>query len=302
MTDKIDYNGISWVNISNPTKSDFDNIIKTYNLNDVEPDDILSKVQRPKYEDYDNFKFMVLHYPIFPNKSYRLVMEELDIIWNDKFLITIHSNRLTKVQNLFNYIKNDESKKQKYLSQGTDFLLYRITYELVMMIFPQMNQISKEIDLLDSSFEKLKPSKIVERMSALRRNIIFLQTSLKPARSIFRNLENIVEAEDGSDKDIHWGDIADFIGKILDMAEDYQELIEGIYSSIDTMLTYRTNSIMKALTMISVIMLPLTLITGFFGMNIELPFADLKTASIYISGFMGIITVAMLLYFKLRKF
>lgn len=302
MMDKIDYNGIIWVNISNPTKSDFDNIIKTYNLNDIEPDDILSKVQRPKYEDYDNFKFMVLHYPIFPNKSYRLIMEELDIIWNDKFLITIHSNRLTKVQNLFNYIKNDENKKQKYLSEGTDFLLYRITYELVMMIFPQMNQISKEIDLLDSSFEKIKPVKLVERMSALRRNIIFLQTSLKPARSIFRNLENIVESYDSSDRDIHWGDIADYLGKILDMAEDYQELIEGIYSSIDTMLTYRTNSIIKTLTMISVIMLPLTLITGFFGMNIKLPFADLKTASIYISGFMGIITVAMLLYFKLRKF
>ena len=84
MTDKIDYNGIIWVNISNPTKIDFDNVIKTYDLTDIEPDDILSKVQRPKYEDYDNFKFMVLHYPVFPIKSYRLIMEELDIIWNDK--------------------------------------------------------------------------------------------------------------------------------------------------------------------------------------------------------------------------
>jgi magnesium transporter len=139
-------------------------------------------------------------------------------------------------------------------------------------------------------------------MSALRRNIIFLQTSLKPARAIFRNLENIVESEEDPEKDIHWGDIADFIGKILDMAEDYQELIEGIYSSIDTMLTYRTNSIMKTLTMISVIMLPLSLITGFYGMNIELPFADLKPAGIYIGGFMGIVAIAMLLYFKARKF
>lgn len=102
--------------------------------------------------------------------------------------------------------------------------------------------------------------------------------------------------------DIYWGDIGDYVVKLLDMAEDYQELIEGLYSSIDTLLTFRTNNIMKTLTIFNVIMLPLTFITSFYGMNIRLPFMDWPFASLVIGGVMFLITGAMILYFRMRRF
>ena len=86
------------------------------------------------------------------------------------------------------------------------------------------------------------------------------------------------------------------------MAEDYQELLEGLYSSIDTLLTYRTNNIIKTLTIFSVIMLPLSFITGFFGMNLKLPFENLSFGVIIVSIVMAVIALAMLIFFKIRKF
>ncbi|MCK4798325.1 MAG: magnesium transporter CorA family protein [Spirochaetes bacterium] len=306
MIEKLTNNNLTWINIQNPTQEDLDYLKKTYKFHDLDLEDCRSKVQRPKFEEYDEYKFIVLHFPIMPRSGYRLTMEEADIFWGKNYIITLHSNSLSKMTNIFNSLRKDEENLKKYFSKGSDYLLYKILHEMVLMIFPLMNQISNEIDFLDTSFDTIKPSKMIERMSALRRNIIFLQTSLKPQKGIFLIFENQLADQEQKDMDVYWGDIGDYIGKLLDTAEDYQELTDGLYSSIDTLLTYRMNNIMKTLTIFSVIMLPLSFITGFYGMNVRLPlentFGDSLITAGIITGFMGIVAITMIMYFKIRKF
>jgi magnesium transporter len=169
-----------------------------------------------------------------------------------------------------------------------------------------MTKMTNEIDYLDNNFHRMKASAIIERISTLRRNIIFLQTALRPQRGIFSIFENQLADQEKLELDVYWGDIGDYLGKLIDTAEDSQELIEGLYSSIDTLLTFRTNNIMKTLTLFSVIMMPLSLITGFFGMNIKLPFQEWLPQSFaavgVISTIMIVIAVAMIIYFRVRKF
>lgn len=308
MREELNHNNLKWLNITSPTPEFLEKIKNEHNFHDLDMEDCKSKVQRPKLEEYDDYKFLVLQFPVENNQNYRLRIEEVDIFLGNNFLITIQNNSLKKITDIFKRIKNDKDVQKKYFSFGSNYLLYKILQELVLGIFPIMTKIGTEIDILDNIFEKIKPNKLIERISALRRNIIFLQTSLKPQRSIFLLFENTQDEKSANEEmDIYWGDIGDGLGKILDMAEDYQELIEGLYSSIDTLLSYRINSIMKTLTIFSVIMLPLTFITSFYGMNIALPLqkrfgeSSLLTVGI-LSGIMIAIAVVMWLYFKIRRF
>ncbi|MCG8571743.1 MAG: magnesium transporter CorA family protein [Spirochaetes bacterium] len=302
MIQNIQYNGYTWYNIVDLTKDDLDFLYKKYKFHSLDLEDCMSKVQRPKIEEYDDYKFYVLHFPTIPRKGLRLRMEEVDIFWGRDYIVTIHNNHISKLTDFYNMIESNEEIRKKYFSKGPDYLLYRIIRELVNEIFPLMTRFSHEIDWIDSSFETMKPSKVIERISALRRNLIFIQTSLKPQKSIFSYFENALKDQEEKEMDIYWGDIGDYIGKILDMAEDYQELLEGLYSSIDTLLTFRMNNIMKTLTIFSVIMLPLTFITSMYGMNIQLPFMQSPHAFGVISGVMGSITLLMIIFFKFGRF
>ena len=302
MIEEVKYKNLKWINITSPTSQDLNFLEKEYKFHALDLEDCRSKVQRPKFEDYDNYKFLVFHFPVMKQVEYRLTMEEVDIFWGKNYLITLHSGVLIKINEIFNNSKEQKNIQNEYLSKDSDYLLYKIIHDLVLTIFPIMDRISKEIDIIDKSFDKLKPIKLIERISALRRNIIFLQTSFKPHKSIFAIFESRLENQEEKGMDIYWGDIGDYISKLMDMAEDYQELLEGLYSSIDTLLTYRTNNIIKTLTIFSVIMLPLSFITGFFGMNLKLPFENFPFAVEIISTIMILIALAMIIFFKIRKF
>ena len=306
MIEKITSNKLTWLDITNPTREDLAFLSEKYKFHDLDLEDCLSKVQRPKIEDYEEYTFLVLHFPVMQPRGYRLSIEEVDIFWGDDYVITLHSRNFSKISEIFDNVEKNKDLLKKYFSDDSDYLLYEVLHEVALSIFPIMNRISKEIDVLDNSFDTLKPLKLIERISALRRNIIFLQTSFKPNKNIFAILENQFEAQEEKGMDVYWGDIGDYIGKLMDMAEDYQELIDGLYSSIDTLLTYRTNSIIKTLTIFSVIMLPLTFITGFYGMNIRLPFQEEFAHSyesvLVVSGIMALIAIGMLIYFKIKRF
>ena len=302
MIEEMKNKKLKWLNIINPTSQDLNYLEKEYKFHALDLEDCRSKVQRPKFEDYDSYKFLVFHFPVMKQVEYRLIMEEVDIFWGKNYLITLHSGALIKLNEIFKDLKDRKTTVNEYLSKDSDYLLYKIIHDLVLTIFPIMDRISKEIDIIDKSFDKIKPIKLIERISILRRNIIFLQTSFKPHKSIFSIFESRLEKQEEKGMDIYWGDIGDYISKLMDMAEDYQELLEGLYSSIDTLLTYRTNNIIKTLTIFSVIMLPLSFITGFFGMNLKLPLANFPFAVEIISSIMILIALAMIIFFKIRKF
>ncbi len=301
MLNTISNKNVTWIDIVNPTPDDLNELRCRYNFHDLDLEDCLSKVQRPKMEQYDDYRFVVLHFPVVKNKGNRFVIDELDLFWGDDYLITIHSSKMSKLIDTFNYVKNTESQFDKYFSQGVDYLLYKILHKLIIQIFPIMTQISHDIDWIDANYDTIHPAKLIDKISALRRNIIFLQSSLKPQRNIFAMFESL-RAQRDKDMDVYWGDIGDYLNKLIDMAEDYQELTEGLYSSIDTLLTYRTNRIMKILTMISVISLPLTFLSSFYGMNIPLPFQESEHAFWIITSIMAGSSLAVGLYFKIRRF
>ncbi|MEG1762233.1 MAG: CorA family divalent cation transporter, partial [Bacteroidales bacterium] len=138
-------------------------------------------------------------------------------------------------------------------------------------------RISAEIELINRELFNKKAVQTIERISVTRRNIILLNTIFKPQLRLFHKFESgeikgyspeTMEMED------YWGNILDSYQKMWDMVEDNGELIEGLAKTFDSLQTNRTNEIVKIMTFISTLFLPLTFLTGLYGMNVDLPFME----------------------------
>jgi len=139
------------------------------------------------------------------------------------------------------------------------------------------------------------------QISITRKNIILINTIFKPQLPLFHKFESGQIEGFAENMEDYWGNILDYNQKMWDMAEDYQELIEGLSKTFDSLQTNRINDIMKTLTFFSAILLPLTFITGLYGMNIGLPLQNDSRSFILIMGLMLLVVVTMLFYFKRRK-
>ena len=144
---------------------------------------------------------------------------------------------------------------------------------------------------------------IVQDISLVRRDIIALRRVVKPQISIVGNLERKDRPFIQEELDVYFGDIADGFSRAWDILEDYREVIEGLSDTSDSVTSYRINDVMRVLTIISVVMLPLTLISGIYGMNLEwLPAADTFYGFFIIIGFMVLVAGGMLLFFRRRGY
>jgi len=134
-----------------------------------------------------------------------------------------------------------------------------------------------------------------------RRNIISLNTTFKPQLRFFQKIESGEIPGFASNMEEYWGHILDYYQKMWDMIEDYQEMIEGLSKTFDSLQTNKTNEIMRLLTFFSTVLLPLTLVASLYGMNIRLPFQDDPHSFWYLAFVEAVIVALLILFFKRKK-
>jgi len=183
----------------------------------------------------------------------------------------------------------------------SDTMLYRIMEKLMNSSLNLMRRLGLELDRINEDLFSKRAQKTILQISITRKNIILINTVFKPQLPLFHKFESGQIAGFAENMEDYWGNILDYNQKMWDMAEDYQELIEGLSKTFDSLQTNRINEIMKILTFFSAIMLPLTVITGFYGMNIGLPFQNEPQSYMIIIAMMGIVAVLMLFYFRRRN-
>ena len=167
-----------------------------------------------------------------------------------------------------------------------------------------LRKVGLDVELINRELLQEKQVKIIERISVTRKNLILINTIFKPQLRLFHLFETgkiTGFTEDVEYMEDYWGNILDYYQKVWDMTEDYEEMIEGLSQTFDSMLTNKTNETMKILTLISSIILPLTFITGLYGMNVELPLQEKAWAFWGLIGFMVVVAVCFYFFFRHRK-
>jgi magnesium transporter len=289
------------MHILNPSDENFDYLVENFNFHPLDIEDCRSKVQRPKIDIYDDYYFLILHFPCFDKANKFLEIKEVKIFWGKNFIITIGNSHWV-VRKFFNTVKEDiETFKEELSSETSDALLYEIMERLMKDTLSLLGRIGNEVDQINYGLFNDKSQKIIEKVSVTRKNIIQLDTSFRPQLRLFHKFESGEIKGYAEDMEEYWGNILDYYQKSWDMIEDNKELIEGLAKTFDSLQTNRINEIMKVLTLISTVMLPMTFIASLYGMNIGLPLQNKPEAFLILSIVMLLIVFGFLIFFIKKK-
>jgi magnesium transporter len=294
--------GLRWVKIERPTSLESGWLEEHFDVHPLDLEDVLSRNQRPKIDEYENYLFIVLHFPIFDRSVGRLNAGELDIFVGPDFLVTIPNQPLQPVEYLFERCRQKEEVREQLFSKGSGFLLYRIVDDSFDYCFPMLRKIGNKLDSLEEVIFEGRSEEVVRDLSNAKQEIINFRKVIRPQRTVLRDLENVKGRYLAADMDleIYFDDIVDSHERIWDMLENYKEVVEALEETNESYISHRVNDILRVLTAFSVIILPLTLIASLWGMNVGVPGEGDPDDFWLIVGGMTILLVSMLVYFRRR--
>jgi len=298
--ESLTWGNLTWVNIEAPTEREIEYLSQNYPFHHLDLDDCLSRKQRPKIDEYKDYLFLVLHFPVFNKEARVTTPSQVSVFIGENYLITLHKGELKPLVKLFRECQIDEESQQEYLGQGSGYLLYRIIDRLVDYCIPILNKIGDNIEEVeDNIFSSRGTPRAIEGISILRRDVISLRRIIWPMRAVIGSLEPKVRRFTKMDMSVYFGDMVDHVDKIWDGLDEYKEVIEGLNYTHDSLATNRTNEVMRMLTIIATILLPLTVVASIYGMNIPLPFQN-STYSLIFVLFIWLTIVGGMLYFFRR--
>ena len=263
---------LTWIYVEKPTKQDVEYLAQHFDFHILNLDDVLSRVQRPKIDEYPDHLFIVLHFPVY-NKGNRVTTpSEVDIFIGETYVVTIHkSGDLKPLANFFNECHVDEGICNTYMSRSSGFLLYHILDRVVNYCFPILDKVVDNAEKLEDLIFARPVPETVHEIMLIRRDIISFRRIIHPQISVVEVLEREEYPFFKEDQDIYFGDIADHIRKIWDGLEDCKEVVDGLVDTSNWLTSHRIQEIMRILTIVMAIMAPGTLIASIYGMNIHLP-------------------------------
>ncbi|HML86162.1 MAG TPA: CorA family divalent cation transporter, partial [Bacteroidales bacterium] len=213
------------------------------------------------------------------------------------YIITLGKSHWV-VSELFRNTKTQIESKEELEITTSDALLYHILEQLMKETYVLIRRIGDNVDSAGRDLFERRAIRTIERISITRKNIILLNTIFKPQLPVFNKFETGEIDGFAENMEEYWSNILDYIQKMWDLIEDYSELIEGYSKTFDSLQTNRTNEIIKALTIISSIILPLTFITGLYGMNVPLPLQESKLAFLMLVGVMFAVIAIFMIFFR----
>jgi len=299
--ESVTWNNLTWVNIERPTERETEYLAQNYPFHPLDLDDCLSRIQRPKIDEYKEYLFLVLHFPVFNKQTRATNPSQVSVFIGDKYLITLHKGELKPLVKLFRECEIEEEARQENFSQGSGYLLYRIIDRLVDYCLPILNRISANIEETeDNIFSSRGMPRAIGDISVLRRDVISFRRIIWPMRAVIGSLEPKIRRFTKMDLAVYFGDTVDHVDKIWDALDEYKEIIEGLNDTHDSLATNRTNEVMRMLTIIATILLPLTVVASIYGMNIPLPFQESGYSLIFVL-FVWVAIVSGMLYFFRRN-
>lgn len=294
---------IAWIDIKNPSKKDIDYLKQNFNFHPVTLNELLSPTLRPKVEQYDGYLFMVAHFPVYNPKKQTTESIEIDFLVTRNALITVHYENLPPLKEFWKECQKDNQPQEGHLEDAAAFLLYSVLGCLYNFSLRQIDHITKKINHIEEKMFKERGSEeIVERISLAHRDILDFRKTIKPQETIIDSLRVRGVEFFGKEMEPYFMDITGEYMRVWNLLENHQETIKALSETNDSLVSNRTNKIMRVLTVFAVIVFPLTLLAAVFGMNTKyLPIVGHLYDFWIICSIMLVATVLMLLFFKWRK-
>jgi magnesium transporter len=294
---ELSANGLSWVHVDRPGVVEAEVLAGRFGFHELDVEDVLSKRQRPKIDEYPDYLFVVLHFPFYDKSVQRLNAAELDVFLGQEFLITLPNAELLPVTYLFRRCEDDPDLRADLFSKGSGYLLYHVLDDLFDYCFPILDKIGTKLDAIEDDVFEGRSEEVVRDISNAKQEIISYRKIIKPERATVRVLERYTERFLPEDLEIYFDDIVDASERIWDLLDNFKEVVEALEATNESVISHRQNYRLQLLTVFSVVFLPLTLISGIFGMN----FGFSSPGFAAVVAVMGLLFLSAVSFFRWKR-
>lgn len=291
---------ITWINVDSVHQPEvLENIGKCFAFHTLVLEDILDTDQRPKIEDYNEYLYIVLKMLYYNEKKSEITTEQISLIVGPNYVISfqegIEGDVFTHLREL---IRNDKSRIRK---MGADYLAYSLIDAIVDNYFTILEKIGDNIELLEEKLVENPTTNVMHEIHMLKREMIFLRKAVWPLREVISGMERGHALIQESTR-IFLRDVYDHTIQVIDTVEIYRDMVSGMLDLYLSSISNRLNAVMKVLTIIATIFMPLTFIAGVYGMNFKyMPELEWRFGYPVILLVMLAISVVMLFFFRKKK-
>ncbi|MBM3254938.1 MAG: magnesium/cobalt transporter CorA [Candidatus Omnitrophica bacterium] len=294
-----DGKGLLWVDMCDLDDNDIDLLAEVFNLHPLTIEDFIMVNARPKVENFNDYLFLILFaMDSQDNIKGKINTSELDCCLGKNFLITTHNNGAS----VFTTIKDRIKKQSPIMKNSSDFLLYSILDYLVDSYFPVINNFDAMVDEMSDELFKDPSNETLRKIYVLKNEIMYLRRTIGPQADVMSLISRGDYPQILSCNTVYFRNIYDNLVRLNDIVGTSRDVVTGAMEAYVSVVSNRLNEVMKTLTVIATIMMPLTLIASIYGMNFKyMPEISHRYGYPAVISIMAVITILMLIFFRRRK-
>jgi magnesium transporter len=291
---------VTWINIDGIHELEIiEKIGSHFNIHPLVLEDIVNTGQRPKLEDYDDYIFFIVKMIYYDGENAEITSEQVSLILGSNFVISLQERE----RDVFNPIRERLRKaKGRIRKMKTDFLAYTLIDTIVDHYFIVLEKLGEDIEGLEEELVSNPTPETLQTIHTLKRELIFLRRSVWPLREAVISLERGESALIHESTGIYLRDVYDHTIQVIDTIETFRDMVSGMLDVYLSSISSRMNEVMKVLTIIATIFIPLTFVAGVYGMNFKyIPELEWHWGYAAALILMGIIALVMVLYFRRKR-
>ncbi len=263
--------GVLWVDFGGEEPEQTEDILlSTFEFHPLAIDDALHETHVPKVDDWERYLYIAMHAISFTSGEEDIEAIELDIFLGENFIVTHHDLPIDALNRVWEACKRDV----RYYKRGADHVLYKLTAELIVDYMQVVETLDEEIELVEDQVMEKPTNEIVQRIFTLKRATLHLRRVLSPLREVLNKLArddySVIDAKDR----VYFRDVYDHLVRLHDISESLRDLVGGVLDTYLSVINNRMNEIMKTLTLITTLFMPISFVAGFFGMNFFQPISS----------------------------
>jgi magnesium transporter len=288
-----------WIDLTNPGEDDIDLLTNTFHFHPLAIEDAIFPQNQPKVDDYEDFLFLVMHAATYrADDEETVTTQELDLFVGKNYVVTIHADPLMPVTQLLQRCQH----KPLAMQQGAGFLLHAIVDRVVDAYFPVVEQLEDRIEAVENQVLSSPDQSVLAKIVKLKKEVLTLRNFLAPQRKLIGLLTRTSSPFLRRATAAYFRDVYDHIERINSMIDTYRDILNSTMEAYLSVVSHRLNEIMKTLTIITTMLMPLSVITGFYGMNVKLPEFEWGIKGyFFVVGLLCAVVLVMVWILKHRK-
>jgi magnesium transporter len=291
---------VTWLNIDGVHQPEIiEQVGKIFGVHPLLLEDIANTGQRPKMEDFDDYIFVVLRMLRFDEKENQTKTEQISMVFGADFVVSFQEREGDVFDIIRERLRNNKGRIRK---MGADYLAYSLIDAIVDNYFMVLEKLGEAIEEIEDKLVTEPRSETLQTIHDLKRETVFLRKSVWPLREVISRLERSESPLISKSTFVYLRDVYDHTIQVMDSVDTFRDTLSGMLDIYLSSVSNRMNEVMKVLTVIATIFIPLTFIAGIYGMNFKvMPELDQPWGYLAVLILMLTIAVVMLIYFRRKK-